>query len=114
MKEYLQLFKALSDETRLRLILLLAHGEMCVCDLTEALRLPQSTVSRHLGHLKKAGLVVDSRRGVWSFYRLVGPGETGFTELPGILVNLLSADKDVLRDLAALQLFRGGPARKCE
>ena len=48
MKAPAKLFKALSDETRLRIFALLNHGELCVCDLMEALQLPQSTVSRHL------------------------------------------------------------------
>jgi len=65
------LFKALSDTTRLRCILLLANqGELCVCDLTCVLALPQPRVSHHLGNLRKAGLVQDHRQGPWTFYRL--------------------------------------------
>ena len=68
------LFKALSDPTRLRCVVLLAqHQELCVCDLTMALDLPQPKVSHHLGHLRRAGLVSDRRQGLWHFYRLA-PG----------------------------------------
>ena len=70
MKQTAQLFKALSDETRLRILGLLLEGELCVCDLVAVLRLPQSTVSRHLAYLRNAGLVDDSRHGVWMHYRL--------------------------------------------
>jgi ArsR family transcriptional regulator len=70
MKNLAQTFKALSDETRLRILALLSAGELCVCDLMAALDLPQSTVSRHLAYLRNAGLVDDQRRGVWMFYRL--------------------------------------------
>lgn len=68
-EEPAKLFKALSDETRLRIMsLLLANGELCVCDLTATLQLPQSTVSRHLAYLRKSGLVRDRREGLWMYY----------------------------------------------
>ncbi len=70
MKQMAKKFKALSDETRLRLLALLSHGELCVCDLMAVLQLPQSTVSRHLAYLKNSGLIVDRRQGVWMYYRL--------------------------------------------
>lgn len=76
MRKLTQIFKALSDPTRIRIISLLqSGGELCVCDLMEALGLPQSTVSRHLAYLRNADLVDDERRGVWMYYRL--PEETG-------------------------------------
>lgn len=63
------LFKALADETRLRTVLLLeARGELCVCELTQALQLSQPKVSRHLACLREAGLVSDRRHGLWVFY----------------------------------------------
>lgn len=66
-----QLFKCLSDETRLQLMLLLhEEGELCVCELTEALDLSQPKVSRHLANLRLCGLLSDQRRGQWVFYRL--------------------------------------------
>ena len=69
MKEH-EIFKALSEPTRLRILGLLTHGELCVCDLKETLALPQSTVSRHMAKLKLAGLVQDRRAGKWVHYRL--------------------------------------------
>ena len=66
-----QLFKALSDTTRLRcLMLLLASGELCVCELGHALALPQPKISHHLGALRKSGLVSDRKEGLWVYYRL--------------------------------------------
>src|SRR5438034_1121832 len=65
-----RLFRALGDETRLRIVALLSHGELCVCHLETALDLNQSTASRQLGILKAAG-VVDSRRdGTWMYYSI--------------------------------------------
>lgn len=62
-------FKALSDTTRLNLVLQLKGQEaLCVCDLTDHLQQPQSTISRHLSHLRKAGVVVSERRGTWMWY----------------------------------------------
>lgn len=72
MKKTARVFKALGDETRLRIMgLLLEGGELCVCDLMEVLDLPQSTVSRHLAYLRNAGLVDDRRQGAWVYYRLI-------------------------------------------
>ncbi|MCP3665291.1 MAG: metalloregulator ArsR/SmtB family transcription factor [Gammaproteobacteria bacterium] len=69
--EATQLFKALSDPTRLRcLVLLVNHEELCVCELTYALNLPQPKVSHHLGSLRKAGLVSDRKMGLWVYYQL--------------------------------------------
>ncbi|PVZ72060.1 metalloregulator ArsR/SmtB family transcription factor [Pelagibaculum spongiae] len=64
-------FKGLSDETRLRCMLLLSHeGELCVCELTSALDDIQPKISRHLSQLKQAKLLLDRRQGQWVFYRL--------------------------------------------
>lgn len=71
MKTTSRLFKALADETRLRILSLLLEGELCVCDLMEVLRLPQSTVSRHLAYLKNTGWVDDRREGVWMYYSIM-------------------------------------------
>lgn len=69
MNELVSIFKALSDETRLRIVKLLEHGELCVCDLVEALDLIQPKVSFHLSALKDAGLVRDRKDGKWIHYR---------------------------------------------
>ena len=69
------LFKALGDRTRLRILALLAAGEVCVCNIHESLNLPQPTVSRHLAYLRKSGLVDTRRDGVWMHYRLSPPAE---------------------------------------
>lgn len=61
-------FKALADPTRLRIMNLLSEGEVCVCFLSEVLRMVQPKISRHLAYLKKAGLVIVRREGTWSHY----------------------------------------------
>ncbi len=63
-------FKALADDTRLRILRLLEVREMCVCEIMVALNLTQPTASHHLGLLENAGLVKDKKEGKWVFYSL--------------------------------------------
>ncbi len=70
MKEMVKIFKALSDETRLRIVKLLEHGELCVCDIVAAFEMSQPKVSFHLAALKSAGLVKDRKEGKWMHYRI--------------------------------------------
>lgn len=63
-------FKALADATRLRILGLLLTGEVCVCEIHESLRIPQSKASRHLAYLRRSGLVETRRDGLWIHYRL--------------------------------------------
>lgn len=67
-----EIFKALGDETRLRLVnlFLQTDQDLCVCEMADALKLPQYQVSKHLSILKSAGLVLASREGTWVYYRL--------------------------------------------
>jgi ArsR family transcriptional regulator len=65
-----QLFAALADRTRLRILSLIEDKEICVCYFVEALEAPQPTVSRHLAYLREAGLVEARREGKWMHYRI--------------------------------------------
>jgi ArsR family transcriptional regulator, arsenate/arsenite/antimonite-responsive transcriptional repressor len=67
------LFRALGDRTRLRILALLASGEICVCHIHGALGIPQPTASRHLAYLRRVGLVATRREGLWVHYRLKMP-----------------------------------------
>ncbi len=70
MNELVLIFKALSDETRLRIIKLLEGGELCVCDITAALDMVQPKVSFHLSTLREAGFIKDRKEGKWIHYSL--------------------------------------------
>lgn len=70
MKKTANIFKALSDETRLRVLKLLQERELCVCELIQVLDMSQPRISRHLSVLKNAGLVDDRREGKWVYYSL--------------------------------------------
>src|SRR5436190_20314625 len=63
-------YAALADPTRLRILSLLAHGEICVCHIHASLDVPQPTASRHLAYLRRSGLVETRRAGVWMHYRV--------------------------------------------
>jgi len=103
LRDLVKVFKALSDETRIRLLKLLQQRELCVCELMQALNMTQSRVSRNLGILKDAGLVKDRRDGLWVHYSL---NENSFNKHAGPILELLrdwaSNDEVVLRDLEEL------------
>ena len=98
MKSTSQIFKALGDETRLRIMALLLNGqELCVCDIMAALDLPQSTISRHLSYLRNAGLVDDRRQGVWMYYKINMERLSHAAKIFGLLTTmLLKLDNAVL------------------
>src|SRR4051812_26679452 len=73
------MFRAFSDPTRLRILMLLQAGECCVGDLVTVLELPQPSVSRHLAYLREAGLVTVRKEGQWCYYSLT-PSEGAFHE----------------------------------
>ncbi|WP_429885213.1 ArsR/SmtB family transcription factor [Geoalkalibacter halelectricus] len=108
MKETARIFKALADETRLRILALLTRGELCVCDLMSILDLPQSTVSRHLAYLRNAGLVNDRRQGVWMYYALATAQSTLHADLQRLLTQRLIEQPQAREDLEALEKFLSG------
>lgn len=93
------LFKAFADPTRLRVLSLLAAGELCVCDIVELLKLPQPTVSRHLAALRHAGLVDVTREWKFAHYRLASPGDP-------VHRNLISCVRSCFRGIASLDRER--------
>jgi DNA-binding transcriptional ArsR family regulator len=74
MKDFLNITKALADENRLRMLMALQDGEVCVCQITELMGLAMSTVSKHLSILYQAGLVNARKEGRWMYYSLPGKG----------------------------------------
>ena len=72
MRDVLYITKALSDESRVRVLMFLRDGELCVCQIIEMLGLAPSTVSKHMAILVQAGLVERRKNGKWHYYRLSG------------------------------------------
>lgn len=80
MKNIVDVLKALSDETRLRIINLLYISELCVCDIVETLNITQTKASRHLQYLKNAGLVQDRKHAQWAYYSMITGENTKFID----------------------------------
>ena len=89
MREFLNLTKALSDESRVRILMLLREGELCVCQIIEMVGSAPSTVSKHMAILVQAGLVGFRKNGKWHYYRL--PGEEAPVRVQDALKWLRSA-----------------------
>ena len=106
----IEFFKCLSEQTRLKCMLLIQQqGELCVCELTSALQQSQPKISRHLAQLRQSGLLLDRRQGQWVFYRIN-------TELPAWCLTVLSetATNNGLflgADIANLQQMGSRPER---
>jgi len=102
-----RLYKALGDDTRLRIVALLAHGELCVCHVEAALDLPQPTISRHLAVLRNAGVVESRRDGSWVYYRLSRDLDPVAQHQLRGLVREFSGRHEIKRDVERLLRSRG-------
>lgn len=102
-----RLFKALGDDSRLRIVALLAHGELCVCHVEEALKLSQPNVSRQLSVLRNAGVVESRRNGTWVSYRLARQRSPECIQLLKTLVDSFAKRAVLKRDLERLVRTRG-------
>jgi len=100
-------FRALGDDTRLRIIALLSHGELCVCHIQAALELPQPNVSRQLAILRGAGIVEDRRDGSWVYYKLLPQEHADRERQLRSLVLRYSKDSTLRRAVARLSKSRG-------
>ena len=112
MQQYVDLFKALSDETRLRIVLLLSEKELCVCQIVEALVLSQVKVSRHLTILKYAGLVRCRKEGTWVYYSLADPRNKIEENLFESFRKYLSKEKFFSVDISNIQACTNQPSKK--
>jgi ArsR family transcriptional regulator, arsenate/arsenite/antimonite-responsive transcriptional repressor len=113
MKDIVKVFKALSDATRLRIVLVLAERDLCVCELVFILKMEQSRISHQLRILRDADLVEDVREGRWIIYRIPdavrGTLRPFLEQLAG---GKLAESRDVLRDLGELEVCLREDVRK--
>lgn len=98
-----RLFRALGDETRLRIVALLSHGELCVCHIESALELNQSTASRQLGILKASGVVDSRREGTWVYYRLTSQEHETVANALEVLTKAFGAERALRTDHAKVR-----------
>ncbi|HWB53809.1 MAG TPA: metalloregulator ArsR/SmtB family transcription factor [Tepidisphaeraceae bacterium] len=104
------MFRAFSDRTRLRVLHLLRDGELCVCDLVYALGFPQPKISRHLAYLRRTGLVVARKEGLWMYYKLAPARGVFHEKLLDCLANCFDDVPELAKDRAALHKSRRGGA----
>jgi ArsR family transcriptional regulator len=102
-RELEQYFKGLADQSRLRILNLLLHGELCVCDIHYVLETSQPNTSRHLTYLRNAGLILDRREGTRMYYRLAQPDEEVHKLLFAFLRNVFQRPEVFAEDLRKLK-----------
>ena len=99
MREFISLVKALSDENRVRALLVLRNRELCACQIVELIQLAPSTVSKHMQILRQAGLVEARKDGRWMYYRLAKKGiPAAVAGAIDWIFNSLKKDQSVLED----------------
>jgi len=104
MRDIVEVLKALSDETRLRILILVAQEEFCVCEVMQILGMGQSRISRHLNILRDAGLVEVRRQGTWMFYRSAeGESSEHHMRMVELLRDWVAGNDLVGNDLAKLE-----------
>ncbi|RDH81387.1 MAG: transcriptional regulator [endosymbiont of Galathealinum brachiosum] len=107
-------FKMLSDSTRLRsLMLMQAEGELCVCELTYTLNLSQPKISRHLAHLREAGVLVARRKGTWMYYRINPDIQNWALEILQSTFNGTGKTEPFMSDQRKLKTMANRPGLEC-
>ncbi len=96
-------FRALGDETRIRIVALLSHGELCVCHLESALGISQPNCSRHLAILKAADIVDSRRDGTWVYYRIRDQEHDSVRSVLEVLAKMFGAERALRADHARLK-----------
>jgi ArsR family transcriptional regulator len=100
--DMVQLFAALADPTRLRLLNLMNGREVCVCYFVEILKQGQPKISRHLAYLRRAGIVEARREGKWMHYRIERPADTRAGSILDATLKSFEEDPSMQADLARL------------
>jgi ArsR family transcriptional regulator len=104
MEDVIKVLKALCDETRLRMLMLIEQEELCVCEVMQILGMRQSRVSRHLNILRDAGLAKARRQGTWMFYHsAANESSDHHAQVVDVLKKWMENDETVRRDLARLK-----------
>lgn len=107
-----RVFRALGDETRVRIMALLVHGELCVCHVEAALGISQPNCSRQLGILKSAGIVDGRRDGTWVYYRITDQEHESVKSVLDVLAKTFGAERALRADHTRLKQNCGPDACK--
>ena len=113
MQDLVGVAKALSDDSRVRILMLLRDGELCVCQIIQMLRLAPSTISEHMAVLNRAGLVEARKEGRWIYYQLRDGDSPGLARVAlGWVQASLLDDKQVRADARRLRVVKRTPVRE--
>ena len=114
MQDFLSITKALSDENRVRILMALNSGELCVCQIIELLNLAPSTISKHMSILKQARLVTGEKNGKWVYYRLADDAPKAAAEAIKWAKKHLVSEAAVKRDVKNLRtIIKQHPVEVC-
>jgi len=103
LKKVIKILKALSDESRVRIVnLLKAKSGVCVCEITEIINLSQPTISSHLKKLEEAGIITFKKDGLWVNYYLNDEMDSESRELIDLIIKNIEKDPDMKKDLSKI------------
>ena len=104
MDKVVEILKALSDTTRLRVLMAIECGEVCACQVTELLQLAPSTISKHMSILAHAGLIRRRKEGKWTFYNIqLDLNKNKDTNIGYVTIQRLKNDSNIVKDKARLK-----------
>lgn len=98
MDALIRTLKALADKNRLRIVGLLSHRRLCVCELAYVLKITQPSVSKHLKKLKQAGIIQSEQKGLWTNYFFAPSRKTAAPDMLKLVARLLRAEPQIRTD----------------
>lgn len=104
--DFIEIFKALGDETRIRILGILLEAELCVCEVETILGITQSNASRHLNKLKNAGIIVSDKKSQWVYYRVNDKFTEENLDLYKYLKNKINSIPKLKKDLEKLKKYQ--------
>jgi len=116
MKDFIKVMKALRDPNRVKIVKMLQHGELCVCEIQEALGVSQPTVSKHVKMLEEVGLLHSRKDGLWVHYSLTDGGKSPYASaLLGNLKYWLNKSPEISEIVKKLpDIRKANLCKKCE
>ncbi len=103
--DFVEIFKMLSDETRIRILNLLVHNQLCVCEIETILEVTQSNASRHLNRLKSAKIIDSSKESQWIYYSIHQKFKEDNKKLYDYFIDKIEADEQCIKDLSKLNRY---------
>lgn len=108
------IFKALSEESRLRILVLLLQDEMCVCEIEECLKMTQSNASRHLTALRQCGILDSYKKAQWTYYKISDEFMKHNKELYDYLVRILNEESTYQSDIEQMRKCKSQEICNCK